>query len=185
MKKLSMAIISFVICAAASVTACAQGTVVFANFFGTYDPDAAVYESDGVTPCVGPQFRAELFAGPSVSSMSSIAMVGFAGPSQAGYFFDGVQTINSVAPGSTAWIQVDVWNTASGATFTAAKDSGLPNSWWQSAIFTVQIVSPPAFPTRLTGLGESPVFLNSVPEPSIFAFAALGMALVAVRSRTH
>jgi len=185
MKNLGIAILSYLICAAASVTTYAQGAVIFANYVGTSNPNAPVYESDGVTPCVGPQFMAELFAGPSASSLASIAMMGFAGPSQAGYFLAGPKTINTVAPGATAWIQVDVWNTAHGASFAQAQASGLPDSWWQSAVFTVQPTAPPTIPAPLTGLGQSPVFLNSVPEPSIFAFAALGMALVAVRSRTH
>jgi hypothetical protein len=175
----------FVVYGFISVTVHAQGAVIFANYVGTGNPNAPVYESDGITPCVGPQFMAELFAGPSASSLASIAMVGFAGASQAGYFLAGVQTINTVAPGATAWIQVDVWNTAHGASFAQAQASGLPDSWWQSAVFTVQPTLPPTIPAPLTGLGQSPVFLNSVPEPSIFAFAVLGMALFAVRSRTH
>jgi hypothetical protein len=168
------------------MTAHGQGTVVFANVYTGGIPNAPVYESDGVTKLSGSQFMAELFAGPSVSSLAAIAMTGFATGSQAGYFFGGEQTINSVPGGGTAWVQVDVWNTGSGATFPQAQASGLPDSWWQSPLFTAQTGNPfgtPLPPQPLTGLGTFPVFLNAVPEPSTFALAVLGAVVVFRRKR--
>jgi hypothetical protein len=73
-----------------------NGTVDFANVSSGLGPNAPVYESDGVTKLSGPQFMAELFAGPSANNLAGIAMIGFASGTQAGYFFGGVQTINSV-----------------------------------------------------------------------------------------
>jgi hypothetical protein len=168
----------------------AQGTVVFSNGYNG-GPNALVYESDGVTKCAGLQFMAELFAGPSSNSIVAIAMTGFATGTQAGYFFGGEQSINSVAGGDTAWIQVDVWNTASGASFPQAKASGLPNSWWQSSVFSVvtgnEFTLGGGFtpPTPLRGLGISPVFLNSVPEPSTLAFAGLAAAALFITRRAR
>jgi hypothetical protein len=161
----------------------AQGTVYFSNASTTGLVNAPVYESDGVTKCSGPQFMAELFAGPAANNLSSIATTGFFTGVDAGYF-DGLgQQINSVAPRAVAWIQVDVWNTAAGATFAQAKTSGLPNSWWQSSVFTV--ITGGGFqgapPVPLTGLGTSPVFLNSVPEPSALALVGLAAGATILR----
>ena len=173
----------FLVASAEVIMAHAQGTVNFINIFGN-SVNAPVYMSDGVTPLSGPQFMAELFAGPSQSSLASIATTGFI-PSAGGYYNGGTQYINSVLPGTTAWVQVDVWNTASGATFAEAKTSGLPNSWWQSSVFTV--ITGGGFqgpmPAILTGLGNSPVYLNSVPEPSMLGFLGLGMAVLLLRIR--
>ena len=162
-----------------------NGTVDFANVSSGLGPNAPVYESDGVTKLSGPQFMAELFAGPSANNLAGIAMIGFASGTQAGYFFGGVQSINSVPGGGIAWVQVDVWNTANGASFPQAQASGLPDSWWQSSLFTVVTGNMftgggPTPPATLSGLGNSPVFLNSIPEPSVLAFACLGFATIFV-----
>jgi len=166
-------------------TAQGQGTVNFINIYGPVN--APFYESDRITKLAGPQFMAQLLAGPSASTLASIAMTGFFSGGGAGYFNGGEQYINSVPPGSTAWVQVDVWNTASGATFSQAQGSGLPNSWWQSSVFAVQTGNPfssgggPTSPAALTGLGNSPLYLNSVPEPSTIALAGLAAAAVVLR----
>jgi hypothetical protein len=172
-------------------TARSQGTVVFNNGYPG-GPNAPVYESDGVTKLSGSQFMAELFAGPSANSLAAIAMTGFATGVQAGYFFGGAQTINSVPGGGTAWIQVDVWNTASGASFSQARASGLPDSWWQSPVFMNLTGNPnnfggagPGPPFPLVGLGTSPVYLNSVPEPSVLALSCLGFTAIFVGIRRH
>jgi len=181
MKKL---LVTFVI-AGCCLTANAQGTVVFSNL-QVGAPNAPVYETDGVTKLSGPQFIAQLLAGPNANNLASIATTGFLTGNGAGYFVGGVVAINSVPYGGTAWVQVHVWNTASGATFAQAQASGLPNSWWQSSIFTVQTGAPvptPSPPGTLTGLGTLPVYLNSVPEPSTFGLAGLGAALVLLLSR--
>ena len=160
-----------------TLVAQAQGTVSFANVAPAgQGVNAPVYESDGVTPLSGSQFMAELLAGPSANTLASIATTGFLTGSQGGYFNGGYQTIPGVV-NSPAWIQVDVWNTASGSTFDQAKASGLPNSWWQSSVFSVMVgggfQGPP--PAPLTGLGTSPVYLNSVPEPSALALLSCGL----------
>jgi len=165
----------------------AQGTVLFDNgHLG--GPNAPVYEANGVTKCSGPQFLAQLLAGPSVDNLATIAMVGFSTGNGAGYFYGGGVAIPSVVPGATAWVRVDVWNTASGPSFDLAKASGLPDSWWQSSTFPVVTGGSgsgvPSPPTSLLGLGTSPVYLNGfVPEPSTFALAGLGATAVLFRFR--
>jgi hypothetical protein len=186
----NLLVIAVLLVIGCGLTAYSQGTVNFSNVGSGGSINAPVYESDGVTKLSGSQFTAELFAGPNANNLAAIAMIGFAGGTQAGYFFGGVQSINSVAGGDTAWIQVDVWNTANGASFPQAQASGLPDSWWQSSLFTVvtgNLITgagpTPAAP--LTGLGTSPVYLNSVPEPSTLALVGLGgaSALFYVRRR--
>jgi|SRR5579859_3793901 len=174
------------------VIAHGQGTVFFANVNARGLPNAPVYESDGLTLLSGSQFMAELFAGPSSSSLGAIAMTGFLTGSQAGYFDGGEQTINSVSGGGTAWIQIDVWNTASGASFLQARASGLADSWWQSPVFMNSTGNPnnfggggPTPPSPLTGLGTSPGFLNSVPEPSVLALSCFGFTVVFLGIRRH
>jgi len=187
MKKTPSLLVSLALLINAScVTAMAQGTVFFSNGAPGGRIDAPVYMSDGVTPLSGPQFMADLLGGPSASNLASIAMTGFLTGAGAGYFNGGTVSISSVAPGSTAWVQVDVWNTASGSTFTQAKASGLPNSWWQSSVFTVTTgggTINPFPPGALAGLGTSRVYLNSVPEPCTLALAALGASMVLLHVR--
>ena len=162
---------------ASALEARAQGTVMFANY-GSFGPNAPVYESDHATLLSGLQFQAELLGGPSTDNLGSIATAGFLTGAGAGYFNGGSQTIIGVAPGNTAWVEVRVWNMANGVTFAQAQASGLPNSWWQSPIFTVTTgggVVNPSVPAHLTGLGNSPVYLNSVPEPSGLALVGCGL----------
>jgi hypothetical protein len=136
--------------------------------------------ADGVTPLSGPQFTAELLAGPNANSLLSIATTGFLTGSDVGYFVGGIETINGVAAQGTAWVNVRVWNTTAGPSFLQAQASGLPNSWWQSPIFSV-VTGDSVNPSSLTGLGNSPVYLNPVPEPSAAALVGFGAALIISR----
>ncbi len=160
-----------------------QGTVLFSNHLP--GGSAPVYMSDRVTALSGSQFLAELLGGSSPDHLDLIATTGF-GPS-GGYFDGGVQALNTVVPGNDVWVEVRVWNTASGDSFLQAQASGLPDSWWASSTFSVQtggnfsgIPHPPGF---LMGLGHSPVYLNPIPEPSTFALAGVGATLALLRAR--
>ena len=169
----------------------AQGTVHFSNIDTPAGVNAPVYESDGITKLSGSQFMAELLGGPSATSIASVATTSFLTGNGAGYFSGGVgglQAINTVSPGSMAWVAVEVWNTSSGASFQQAKASGSPNSWWESSEFSVITGGyptgvGPAPPAAMTGLGNSPVYLNAVPEPSCLALAGLGAIVVLWRIR--
>ncbi len=172
-------LLSVLVTALSLNNAWSQGSVDFENL-RLGGPNAPVYQSDGVTPLSGSQFMAELLAGPTANNLASIATTGFLTGAGAGYFIGGTRYLASVPPGDTAWVQVDVWNTASGATFTQAKSSGLPNSWWASSVFSVPTGNVPSGagptpPGLLTGLGNSPVYLNSVPEPSSLGLIGLGI----------
>lgn len=179
------ALLLIFVIAGCSLVARPQGTVEFDNLH-VGSPNAPVYESDGVTKLSGPQFMAELLGGPSANTLSSIATTAFLTGNAAGYFLGGTQSISGVRPGDTAWVRVDVWNTASGASFAQSQASGQPNSWWQSSIFSVTTGSQtvnPSTPGVLTGLGNSPVYLNAVPEPSTLALVGLGAAAMLFRIR--
>jgi hypothetical protein len=177
----------FLVVVVSSVTTHAQGTVSFSNVAPPgQGVNAPVYESDGVTKCSGPQFMAELLVGTTANSLSSLATTGFLTGNGAGYFNGGNLAVPGVFPGQVAWFEVRVWNTASGGSFSQAQASGLQNSWWRSSIFTEPLgggLINPTPPTPLAGLGNSPVYLNGVPEPCTIALAGLGGALVVFRIR--
>ena len=167
-----------------STSVVGQGTVDFQNI----NVHVPIYQSDRTTALSGPQFQAELFGGPSATNLAPIATTSFLTGNGAGYFFGGTQAINSVPYGNTAWVQVDVWNTSSGVSFVQAQASGLPDSWWQSPLFSVATGSPFGIPTppgALTGLGNGPVFLNgaTVPEPSAVALGITAAVLALLRPR--
>lgn len=175
------AYILFFLLAASTISAQAQAIVVFSNGNGTPDwiPDAPVFLSDGVTKASGPQFMAALFAGPTANNLAFVASTGFLQGAEAGYFNGGDQS-TTIAAGEIGWAQIDVWNTASGATFDQAKASGLPNSWWQSSVIwvgTFKDMNGNPVPSIITALGTSPVYLNSVPEPSALALLCCGLAV--------
>ncbi|HVV70590.1 MAG TPA: hypothetical protein VHI52_03685, partial [Verrucomicrobiae bacterium] len=69
----SVALLALIL--ASTVVARGQGTIDFVNLAGFGQVNAPVYESDGVTKCSGPQFMAELLAGPSGNTLASIATV--------------------------------------------------------------------------------------------------------------
>jgi hypothetical protein len=164
-----------------------QGTIDFSNIGEPLSGlNAPVYGSDHVTKLSGPQFMAELFAGNTSDNLAPLATTSFLTGNEAGYFLGGTQTVSGVPGGATAWVQVDVWNTASGASFSLAQASGLPNSWWQSTIFNVVTGNStinPTPPGALLGLGDSPVFLNEVPEPSPIALLGLAASMALFHMR--
>src|SRR5690242_20721503 len=96
-----------------------QGTVEFSNV-QVGGPNAPVYQSDGVTKLSGPQYMAELLGGPSADSLASAATTSFFTGNGAGYFDGGAVAISGVLPGDIGWVQVEVWNTASGGSFDQA-----------------------------------------------------------------
>jgi len=176
-----------------SLSSHGQGTLYFANY-GSVGINAPVYLSDRVTPLAGLQFQAELLAGPSPTSMVPLAATAFWRGAAAGYYYysvtGGIVVVPNVAPGQYAWVQVEVWNTASGASFDQALASGLPDSWWASSVFSVrtgneQLGGRPTPPAPLTGLGTAPGYLNTIPEPSTYALASLGGAVALFRAFRH
>jgi hypothetical protein len=164
----------------AAATALAQGTVNFANIQGSLN--APVYHSDGTTKLSGSTFIAELLAGTSQNNLTiSVGTTGFLPDQGAGYFSGGTKTVNGIAGGATAWIQLRFWNTINGSSFASAQASGASDAWGSSAPFTVVLGNP--LPARLDGLNGQELKLNSVPEPSALALVGLGLSSLLFRRR--
>src|SRR4051812_22135132 len=87
----------------------AQGTVDFANIDSALGLDAPVYSDDASFKLSGPDWVAELFAGPTLNTMSSVATTGFLTGAASGYFNGGTVTIAKVKPGSKAWLMVRIF----------------------------------------------------------------------------
>ncbi|HEV2209257.1 MAG TPA: hypothetical protein VG167_10815 [Verrucomicrobiae bacterium] len=173
----------------------AQGTVLFENYFGNPATDPAVYFADGVTRVRGPNYVAGLMAGPSAGNLTLVATTPFStDPALAGFFLGGVQAISSVSPGSPAWIQLQFWDstlngTTTGATFAQAQAyslGGIPNMWGVSSLFSVAYtgnplatppVNPSDFRTELNG------YMLLVPEPGPAAFLGLACVVAAAVRR--
>jgi len=130
---------------------------------------------------------AELLAGPTATSLAPITNTPLlSGSHVAGYYLGGEQSIASVPCLGIAFIQIQVWNTATGATFGQAKFSGLANAWAESAVFSVVtgngpcwgggITAGPIPPATLTGL--TPMSLNAaVPIPLLYTTTPGGLIL--------
>ncbi len=161
----------------------AQGTVNFVNLNSGAGLNAPVFLGDGTTKVSGAGFTAELLAGPNAASLASVATTGFLTGGGAGYFQGGVVAIGSVAPGAIAFLQVRVFDTASGSfPFAQANIGGI---WGQSSIFSVATGgagSPPSTPASLAGLTSFSVGVL-IPEPSTLALATLSLSLLFLRRK--
>jgi len=131
----------------------AQGRVNFsARVVGLYD--APVFDVDGVTKVSGPDFLAQMYAGPNEGSLApiDIALPFRTGPA-AGYWSSRAVSIPSVPPGQVAYIQIHAWAASAGPTFEEAVRSGGKRG--VSRLITTLTGgegSPPSLPTDLAGL---------------------------------
>ena len=160
MKKLLLA----ALCVAATLSASAQGTVSFANVGGGVN--APVSDADG--NLLGAGFSAQL-------QLADGTNVGAPAPFLAnGLFSGGSRTIDGVASGSSADLQVAVLDGTGSVVGT-------------SSSFAVTLGGggvPPAPPSSLGGLtafaiGAAP----AIPEPSTIVLAILGGAALLLRRR--
>lgn len=89
----------------------------------------------------------------------------------------GTRTLDGVAGGSQATLQIRAWSTSLGATWDAALNawrSGTAGVLGGTAVFTIPTGNPPLVaPSALTGANPG-FFLNPVPEPSTIALGILG-----------
>lgn len=164
MKKVLLA----ALCVAATLSASAQGTVSFANVGGGVN--APVTGPDGL---LGAGFTAQLQLadGTNVGDPANFLANGL--------FSGGARTIDGVAGGSTADLQVAVSNADGSITGT-------------SGVFTVTLGgggTPPAPPAALSGLTAFTVAggggggVDPIPEPSTIVLALLGGAALLLRRR--
>lgn len=135
-------------------------------------PTTAVFDAVLATPNAGNEYIDIL-----------LPSVGFSSP---GFFSGGVRSA-PIAGASFAWFQVRAWETAYGATYEAARDSGRDALIGTSNIFRSKTGDPvnavPAVnlaTTALQGFVVAPV-----PEPSVLGLGILGVgALLLLRRRS-
>jgi hypothetical protein len=174
-------LLTFVGVLAISASLSAQGTINFANAGGGVN--APFFDIDGVTRFAGDEFQAQLYYGPEGGGLGSLTPVGDPTPfltgDGAGYFNGGVITLADIAPGAAADFQVRAWQTLGGTltSYDAAVAGGA--KFGQSPVFTTVTGGPPPNPPAAL------VGLQWIPEPSTYAFLALGGALMLIRRRSH
>ncbi|HVY69755.1 MAG TPA: FG-GAP-like repeat-containing protein [Verrucomicrobiae bacterium] len=135
----------------ASARAAEGGAVNFDNHSTTVQ--APVFDYDG-EPLAGPAYLAQLYAGPGIDQLQSVSNnpAPFRPGNGAGFWNYGTNRtrfIPDVAPGSSAWLQVRVWESTGGPTYEAAKAAGGRTA--VSTIFSV-VAGDAANPAALTGL---------------------------------
>jgi len=158
-----------------------QGAINFANFVPA-NFNAPFLLSDGTTLVPVAGYQVSLLVGTTTGNLSLVDTVGLAVP---GYIGSKTETLSGIPAGTALFFVIEIWNTADGATFAAAKASGQLNSWGEFLSPTASAIptAAPNPPGPLTGLTSFP--LNSIPEPSTFALAALGAAALVVFRRGH
>jgi hypothetical protein len=169
----------------------AQGTVDFRNRnTGATPPLDAPVSDVGGAKLGNANFVANIFYS-ATQSGSFTAIADAAAPFRtgtgAGYWnfgTDSSRAIPGIAGGSSAWIQIRVWDSTKGADYATSKAAG--SNWGESAAFQVTLGgagSPPSVPAVLAGL--QPFTLNAaIPEPSTIALGMLGAAALLLRRRS-
>lgn len=168
---------------AAAATALAQGTVKFSNYSTVDGINSPVYAPGNVK--LGAAYLGQLYAGTTADSLAPVGTaVAFkdAAGAGTGYVIGGTVTINSVAGGANAFIQLRAWEAAGGTSYEAAQASG--KMFGASPTITIATGnpngSPPTVPAALTGLAS----FTLVPEPSTLALGVLGAAALLLRRRS-
>jgi len=177
---------------AGCASAFAQGTLTFANA----GPGCVfrVFDTDGTTPLSGSGFMADLYwAAGTVTDSTLLAALGAPAPfnsgAQAGYFTGGQRSIPGQPGGSTITVQVRAWNTAGGSfpSWALAEQGGA--STGKSVLAQITLGMPPGTPPYMTGLNGKDFAIGldvTIPEPSSFALAGLGLAaMLLLRRRAY
>ena len=175
-------VLGFILCVFASITALAQGTVYFSNYYPLFGVNAPFYDYQG-RPLLGPDYLAQLYAGETANSFTPVgAPVGFGIAGQrAGYVFGDVVEIPFIQGGLPVWVQMRAWAVAGGATYEEALASGAYTGL-SNVLFLPATGNPgggvPSEPALLVGLQ----FLG-VPEPAPWQLGLLGFGLLAFLPR--
>jgi hypothetical protein len=187
MKKL---LITVALALAAVVQTNAQGLVDFRNrITGTLDQP--VFMTDGTTRVGEANYVAQLwYAATETGSYAPVAGAAsvFRTGTGAGYWnagADSTRTLAGIVAGTTAWLQVRVWNSTLGADYATAAAAGPGSFFGTSANFSVTAggtppVGAPLTPAAMLGFTS----FSLVPEPSTIALGVLGVAgLLFIRRR--
>ncbi|MCC6235815.1 MAG: immunoglobulin domain-containing protein, partial [Verrucomicrobiales bacterium] len=135
------------------------GKVRFVNRISGTLLDAPVFHADGITPVSGAGYVAQLYAGPTPDTLRATGTPApFRSGIGAGYWDPGMQAdraVRSVQPGDLAWVEVRVWELASGNDFEAAEAAGGIRG--KSTLFSVVTGGagvPPSVSAPLQGLAS-------------------------------
>jgi hypothetical protein len=158
------------------------------NTSAGYQPGTQVY---GGAPLAGTGYNVGLWAGPAGSTLEQLTFVpgsletfrtgGFAGAIDNS---GGVIAIPNVSEGSTAALQLRVWDNAGGTITSWFQwiNGGAPGAGGMSKIFTSQPLGGNAPPPNMVGLESFNVY--TIPEPGTYALIGLGtLALWLFRRR--
>lgn len=167
----------------------AQGTVVFNNKVGT-TVDARVFYANGGTPIAADQnYVAQLYASAPGGTLAAVgAPIPFRATPAAGQGYinptgvDTTRTIPGVAENGTAQVKMVAWASSLGATYEAAKATGLGGVGESAVVTGVATgggLNPPGNLVGLAGFTISTI----VPEPSIAALGLLGAGLLLIRRK--
>jgi len=173
MKKLITALASTLV----GLAAYGQGMINFANLVpAPANINAPFFMGDGVTKVPVGGYQVSLLVGTTANNLSVVDTVGLAVP---GYIGSKTETLAGIPPGTPIFYAIEIWNTAAGSTFPFAQASGQPNSWGLFISPTASAIptAPPYVPGPLTGLTSIYVGVL-IPEPSTFALAVLGAAVL-------
>lgn len=175
-----------------AASALAQGTVDFQNRNFNTTADRLVRNPlPGGAPLVGTDFVAQLWFGTQGTPADSLTAVALAPvrfravtttyPGTWGTP-SGAAVLTGIGIGSTATLQVRVWNMSAYPTYVAAAAAGVGSIYGSSATFDYTVPaagSPPA-----SYYMENLRTFNVVPEPATLALGALGLAgLLFIRRR--
>lgn len=175
-------------CALLAATAmAADGTIDVRNRNTGAGIDAPIFDVGGATKLDGPNYVAQIFAGPVGGSLTAFgSKMPFRTGTGAGYYNYGADptlTLTGLAAGADAQVQVRVWESQY-ADFAAAQAAG--GKYGSSAILTLKTGNagtPPTLPTALTGLTSFSLAGGVIPEPSTIALGLLGATVLMLRRR--
>ena len=170
---------------ALSGSALGQGTVNFVNFGAGLD--GRVSTAAGMM--AGSDYWGQLWAGPTADSMAAVGVpVAFRNTSAgapSGIVNGGSVTIDSIAAGGAAFVQLRAWAAASGSSWDEAVSQAVYEAGQSGTINLPNTgnpnAAPPGLPVALTGL--QPFQLEVIPEPSTWALLLLGLGALALRRR--
>jgi hypothetical protein len=129
------------------------GVVLLANWF-THDlatNAAPVLDADGITAITGPDYVAQLYAGPELALLRPTgAPTPFTSPIGKGFFQEQTVVLPTVAPGSNAFLQIRVWQASKGASYEEARALG--GKFGRSEVLQLIAGNEPGAPQVLVGL---------------------------------
>jgi hypothetical protein len=162
---------------AVTVAVHAQGTVNFRNrVSGSYD---APFTLDGVR-ISGANWTAELLMGADASSLAVVSTSGLVTSASGAGYVNKLGVDTGLAAGGTFTAQIRVYDTLTGASYAAATTKGASDTFM---VTLGGVGSPPSTPGDLTGLGNNPILVTVIPEPTTIALLALGGIMLLIRRR--